>query len=165
MIKMLSKLHIPMSPRCNVKVTLHLIPLQAPKDPTRLIILIAPPPRHWRTRKLSPPLPRSPQIIMHILLMTILHRLLPPPIIRLVSPPRSHPRTPLCSFPLQQFRSEDAVAGRVLHVDVEVWTAHGDDDVEVHLHVVGDAAFDGEGVGGGAGEPAGEFGVGEPEAG
>lgn len=52
-----------------------------------------------------------------------------------------------------------------MHVDVEIRASHGQDDVEVHLHVVGDAAFDGEGVGGCAGEPARELGRGEPEAG
>ena len=36
----------------------------------------------------------------------------------------------------QQVAGEGAVTGGVLHVDVQVGAAHGDDDVEVDLHVV-----------------------------
>jgi hypothetical protein len=64
----------------------------------------------------------------------------------------------------QQVASEGAVAGGVLHVDVQVGAAHADDDVEVDLHVVRDALLDGEGLRRCACEPARRLGPGQPDA-
>lgn len=58
---------------------------------------------------------------------------------------------------LQTSLGEDAIAGRILDVDVEVVAFHVDDDVEVDLHGVGDSLFDGKGVRFGAAPPAAGF--------
>lgn len=47
----------------------------------------------------------------------------------------------------QQVACKCSVACCVLHVDVEVCAAHRDDNVDVDLHVVGNAFLDGEGLG------------------
>lgn len=64
----------------------------------------------------------------------------------------------------QQVAGQGAVAGRVLHVDVQVGAAHGDDDIEVDLHIVRNAFLDGEGLCGCAGEPARYFAPREVDA-
>ena len=53
----------------------------------------------------------------------------------------------------EQVAGHDAVHGRVLDVDVQVFARHGDHDVEVQLQFVANAALDAEVVGFGAGVP------------
>lgn len=64
---------------------------------------------------------------------------------------------------LQLGGGEDAIARGVLDVDVDVVALHVDDDVEVDLHVVGDALFDGKVVRLGAAPPAADLGAHEDE--
>lgn len=64
----------------------------------------------------------------------------------------------------EQIAGENAIARRVLDIDVKVIAGHRDDDVEVDLHIAGDIALDGEDVRGFAGPPAGELRGGEVEA-
>lgn len=152
---MLPQLHIPMPSRGDVEIPLHFIPIQRPKNPTTIRHPLHP----RRLRKLLP-LPRRAQLIVHI------PQLLPPgqPIIA-----HSERMNSLLFIPLaptrrvlpEHFTSEGSIAGRVLHVDVEIGAAHGDHDIDIDLHVVRDTFFDGEGLRGGAGEPAGNFGPGE----
>lgn len=59
---------------------------------------------------------------------------------------------------LEARSGEDAVAGRVLDVDVQVLTLHVDDDVQIELHAVADALLDGECMGFLAAPPARQFG-------
>ena len=80
---------------------------------------------------------------------------------------RVHTVNPL--FPIrgvlrQHIASEYAIAGSVLHIDVQVGTEHRDNDVEVYLQVVGDAFLDAEEVGFMAGVPAPELSEGEDGA-
>lgn len=173
MIQMLPKLHVSMAPRCDMKIPLHLIPMHAPKDPTAIRLL---PARHlWRLRILLP-LPRRPQIIMHILLPIFLPEPRIPTQIRLLlalllrCPQRMPPLVPIPLRPrrrvlLQACPGEDAVPARVLHVHVHVLAAHLDDDVEVDLQVMADAGLDAELVSRGAFPPAAELGGGEVEGG
>lgn len=65
-----------------------------------------------------------------------------------------HPLLPVGGVAGQLVAGEDPVARRVLHVDVQIAAAHLDDDVEVDLHVVADALFDGKRVVLGAAPPA-----------
>ena len=64
----------------------------------------------------------------------------------------------------EQVACEGSVAGCVLHVHVEVGARHCDNNVDVDLHVVGDALLNGEGLRGLAGPPARDFGPGEVDA-
>lgn len=160
-VQVLAHLHVPMSPRGDVEIALHLVPIDAPIHPTR----IASPPHPWRLCELPPPLPR-PEVIMHVLLPRILLLLLLPPILRRANPPAPtrRPRVPSRRFPRQHIPGQDAVATSVLHVDVQIPALHGDDDVEVDLQIVRDALFHAEGVRGGPSHPAAELGGGEVEA-
>ena len=53
----------------------------------------------------------------------------------------------------EEVAGHDAVHGGVLDVNVQVFAVHGDDDVEVELEFMADAALDGEVVGIVAGPP------------
>lgn len=69
MIQMLPKLHIPVPPRRDVEIALHLIPLQAAINPTRPPF----PPYPRRLRKLPSPLPQR-QHVVHVLFLLDLAR-------------------------------------------------------------------------------------------
>lgn len=69
-----------------------------------------------------------------------------------------HVRCPRRVVALEGLPRGDAVARRVLHVDVEVCAGHLDGNVKVHLQGVRDALFDAEGVRRGTRVPARELG-------
>jgi hypothetical protein len=151
MIQMLViPLLIPVPSRRDMKVSLNFISIQTPKNPTRI--------RHaFQSRRLAKLLRlRLAQLLMHIReifparVIGILFAQLMQALVRLLA----RPLRPVCRLVAQEVAGECAVAGCVLHVDSQVGAAHGDDDVEVYLHVVGDALFDGEGLRRCAGEPA-----------
>lgn len=135
---MLPKLRIPMPSRRDMKVTLHLIPLQTPINPTRL----APTSHPRRPRKLPPPLPLR-QHIMNVLFLLRLEQ----PLTAAMQPMHAlgvDPLLPVRRIPPQHVARQDAVARGVLYVDVQIRTPHGDDDVEVDLQFVRDALLDAE---------------------
>ena len=162
-----------MAPRRNMKIPLHLVPLQAPINPTR--IRTHPPPQLRRLHK-QLPLPRPPrrrQIVMHILDILArqpgLHHLLPPPVVILLAPTPHRliqPMHILAAAPLiphrpvlrQRIARQDPVPGRILDVDVQIRALHRDHDVEVQLQRSRDAGLDGKGVRCRAREPAGGLG-------
>lgn len=78
-------------------------------------------------------------------------------------PARIDPMGPIGGIFRQQIAGEDAVARGILDVDVKVVAEHGDDDVEINLHLVGDSLFDGEEMGFMAAVPAEEFADGEED--
>ena len=157
MIQMLPKLHIPMSPRRNMKIPLHLIPLQTPKDPTRL--RLHPPFHPRRPFKLPLLTPHLPQHMSHMRILLLLPQSLPT--LQLMHPAlHINPLRPRRGITLQHITREDPVAAGILDVDVEVATLHWNHNVEIYLEVVGDAFFDGEEVGFMAGVPSAEFGEG-----
>ena len=153
---MLPELHIAMSPRRDMKVALHLIPLQTPINPTTRPRHTPPQPRRFLEPSFLPPMS---QHMPHMrILLLFLRQILSLPLQRI------HPLNPL--FPVrsvlcQHVASEYAIARGVLHVDVQVGTEHRDHDVEVYLQVVGDAFLDAEEMGFMAGIPAAELGEGE----
>ena len=159
--QVLSKLHIPVPPRRDVEIPLHLVPLQAAIDPTRIIPHAPRRPRRPAKRPLPPP--HLPQHMAHMRILLL--GLLPRGAIALIRGPMQrlalHPQRPGGRVPVEHFAGEDAVARGVLHVDVQVEAAHGDDDVEVDLQRVRDAFFHAEVVGFRAGVPVAEFGEGE----
>ncbi len=72
-----------------------------------------------------------------------------------------HPLIPTGGVFPQQIARQDAVAARVLHVDVQVGATHRDHDVEVDLQRVRHPFFDGEEVRLMPAVPATELGHGE----
>jgi len=161
MSQMLPKLHIPMAPRRDMKIPLHLIPLQTPINPTT--IRLDPPSHPRRLLKLPPPLPHLPQHMSHMRILLL--QILPPSLILPIPAPlhflRVHPHRPGRGVLAQHVPSEDAIARGVLHVDVQVGALHVHDGVEVDLQGVRDAFFDAELLRLAAGVPAAELGEGE----
>lgn len=121
----------------DVEISLHLVPLQAPKNPTAIRHL---PPLHLG-RLLELPL-----LTLHLsehmsdvrVLLLLLHHL---STFQLVT---ARPPRPSGRIPCQHVAREYSIAGGILHVYVEVGAEHGNDYVEVYLEFVGDAFLDGE---------------------
>jgi len=161
MSQMLPKLHVPMPPRRDMKIPLHLIPLQTPKNPTA--IRLDPPPHPRRLLKLPPPLPHLPQHMSHMRILLL--QILPPSLILAIPAPMHflgiHPHRPGRGVFAQHVPGEDTVARGVLHVDVQVGASHVHDGVEVDLQRVRDALFDTELLRFAAGVPAAELRDGE----
>ena len=165
MIQMLPKLHIPVPPRRNMKVPLHLIQLQAAINPAA-IRLLSPQPRRLPPPRLA--LPQRHNIMNMLLPETLimlpanipLARNHPPVLIppQLMYPLAIHPLPPVRRLPLQLLGGQDAVARGVLDVDVQVDAAHAQDDVEVEVEDARDALFDGERVLLGAAPPVAQLG-------
>lgn len=154
-IQVLSKFHVSVSARSDVEVALHFVAVQTSKDSTAV--------------RRTPDLRRLPKLLLLLLRQMIVHieiihvPPLPNALVQLVHTPLSvlaRPLRPACRILAQEIASECAIAGRVLHVDVQVGAAHSDDDVEVYLHVVRHALLDGEGLCRCAGKPARGFGPG-----
>lgn len=147
-----------MSPRRNMKIPLHLITLQTPKNPTRLRLHTPLHPR--RLLKLSFLTPHLPQHMAHMRILFLLLQSLPA--LQHMHPAlHINPLLPRRGVSLQHVACEDSVTAGILDVDVEVATLHGDNYVEVYLQVVGDAFFYGEEVGFMTGVPSAEFGEGQ----
>lgn len=122
----------------NMEITLHLIHIQTPKHPatipSRRTIL-----QPRRLPKLSPPSPRSRRNdIMHVLLPKPLLVLMIPlarnhPALRILPQTMHalgvHPLRPVRRVPLQHIRRQNAVPGRVLHVDVDILARHLEHDI------------------------------------
>lgn len=159
MIQMLPEFHIAMAPRRDMKIPLHLIPLQTAINPTTR-------PRHApaQPRRLLEPsfLPPMTQHVPHMrILFLLLGQILPLPLQRI------HPLNPLSPVRGvlgQHVAREYTIARGVLHVDVQVGTKHRDYDVEVYLQLVRDTFFDAEEVRFVPGIPAAELGEGEEGA-
>lgn len=149
MVQMLPSLSITVAARSNVEIALNLIQIQTTID-TTTIRLGAPKPRGLRPTSLLAPHSNN---IMNMFLAKPL--LMPPRACNntsLAIPSQSmhtfriNPMAPIRRVFLEARGGEDAVAGGVLDVDVEVLALHLDDDVEVDLHAVADALLDGERV-------------------
>lgn len=162
---------VPVSSRGDVEITLDLVSLHAAKDATRVGLLSA---RQSRgAAKLLAP-SRLAEIFVHILLFLVLAELFDNPawIMRLVlaqllsrMPLDDHaraPRIPHRRCHRQHLPREHSVSTCVLHVDMQVFTLHCDDDVQVQLQVVRDALLHAEGVCRRSRPPAPELGDCEP---
>lgn len=154
MVQMLPELHVPVPSRRDVEIALHLVSLQAPKNPTAIRHLS---PLHPR-RLLEFPLltPHFPEHMPDVrVLLLLLHH------VSAVQFMTARPPRPSGRIPAQHVAREYSITRCILDVDVEVGAEHGHDDVEVNLEFVGDALFDGEEVGFVAGVPPPELGEGE----
>jgi len=155
MIQVFPELPIPMASRCNVKVSLDLVPVQAPKNSATVR-------RTSHPRRLGKlPLSRLTQLPMHIpqffpiqcTVFFFLAQFMNAPLQVL-----ARPLAPVCRVFAQEVTGKGAVASGVLHVDVEISAPHGDNDVKVDLHVVGHTLLDRKRLRGGPGEPARDLG-------
>jgi hypothetical protein len=152
-IQMLGKeFDVAMAPGRDVKIALHLVPLQAAVDAAR--IRLAPDPR----RPLEPAaVPAGlAQRLVHVLVGVAVDLALVDRrrqrVLAAAAPPA--PLAPVGLVQLEGDAGQDAVAGGVLDVDVDLVAVHGHDHVDVDLQRVRDALLDREGVVDGAGEPA-----------
>jgi hypothetical protein len=148
-VQVFSKLHISVSASSDVEISLYFVALQTSEDAATVRLPAYP------GSLAELPLPRLAQLLMYVPQLFPTRDLLIIPLVQLMCSPLQVLASPLC---------QGAVAGSVLHVDVEVGAAHGYNDVEVYLHVVGDAFLDGELLGGGAGVPARYLGPREVDA-
>lgn len=151
-----------MAPSRNVKITLYLIPLDTPKNPTR--ILHHAPLHPWRLLELprSPPHFSENMFDVRIFLLQLFSPVFP---LITTAPESMHPllidpRAPLCRVAVQHFTGDNPIAARVLDVDVEVLAFHGDDGVQVDLQGVGDSLLNAELLRFVAAIPAAELGEG-----
>lgn len=157
MIQMLPKLRVPVPAGRDVKIPLHLISLQTAINPTRFSL----PAHPRRLRELPAPLPLRQHVVNVLFFLSLLCR---PAAVQPMHAFGVHPLLPVRRVPPQHIAGQDAIARGVLHVDVQVRTAHGDDDVEVDLQLVRDALLDAEVVCLMALEPSVQFGEGEEQA-
>lgn len=139
MIQMLHPVAIAVPARRDVKVALHLIPLQTTINPTRINLL--PPPELRSLRELLTRI--APQLTKHMARTRVLFLRRYAPLVllieRLVFPTTAkglvvaliHPQLPACWFALQHLGRKDAVTRCILDVDMQVVAGHADDGVEV----------------------------------
>ena len=159
MFQVLAELHISMSSSSDVEVALHLVAVQTAEYPARV--------------RRSPDPRRLGELLLLLLVQVVVHLevvhlpLLPNALVQLVNTllgVLSRPLRPACRILSQQVAGERAITRGILHIDVQVGTAHGDNDIEVDLHFVRNTLFDREGLRRCSGEPARGFGPGEPDA-
>ena len=155
MIQMLAHLHVAMPPRRDMKVPLHLIPLQTPINPTTRPRHAPPQPRRFLKPPLLPPMSKH---MPHMRVLLLFLRQIYPLSLQRIRP--LNPLFPIRSVPRQHFAGEYAIPGGVLYVDVQVRAEHRDYNVEVDLQLVGDAFLDAEEMGFVTGVPAAELGEG-----
>lgn len=169
MIQMRRKITVSMAARRDVKVTLHLVPLETAVDAARVDGVAT-----AQLGRLGELLARvAAHLAEDVVHVGVLVLGLQPAgvllaeglvlvgatvglVVALV-----HPQLPAGGLALEQLAGQDAVTGGVLDVDVEGIAGHLDDDVQVQLEVVRDALLDAEVVVLGAAEPGAEFGDGE----
>lgn len=163
-IQMLAKLHIPMSSCCDVEVSLDFIPLQTAENSTRIGHFASPHPRRLGELLASAPhLPEHvPNMLVFLLCFASPFVLGMKALVRVSATPTFLiqflvPQRPGRFVFIQHVPCQDPISSCILHVDVEVVAAHGDDDVEVELERVCDATLDAEVVGLGAAEPGEEL--------
>jgi hypothetical protein len=164
-VQVLSNLAVTVSTSSNVEITLHLVEIKTAVDTAAVR-------RTLDLWCLGPfrPLLSSPHNVVNVLLsktLILVSKVLPPSTsadLSILIPSEFvhsllvHPLVPVGALPSQLVGGEDAIAGSVLDVDVQISALHTDDDVEVDLHLVGDALFDGKVVCFVAAPPPGDFG-------
>lgn len=164
MVQVFPKLHVPVTPGSDVEIALDPIQIHAPKDAAAVAGAAQP-------RRLGPlgPLSTQPHDVVDVLLAeTLLVALARDDLAVLVpvEPVGSlyvDPLGPRGGVALELGGGEDAVAGGVLDVDVQVGALHPHDRVQVDLHVVAHTLLDSERVLLGAAPPPRQLGPHEDE--
>lgn len=155
-IEMLAEFPVSVAARRDVEVALHLVPVEAAEDAARVA---------WaaETRGLGELL----LLLGCAELVVYIPHLLPAwqAVVALTQDVLVlAPLAEVGGVFAEKVACEGSVTGRVLHVHVEVGAGHCDDDVDVDLHVVGDAFLDREGLRCLARPPARDFRPGEVHA-
>lgn len=156
---MLTHLLIAMSPCSQMKVSLDLINVQAAINTTAVAKTASPEPR-----RLAPlgilahpalsPCCRRRNNIMHMLLAKALVIMIALArddatlgiLAQTMHALDCHPLTPVRRVQPQLLRREDPVASGILDIDVNVGTAHGNDEIQIDLQIVPNALFNTERV-------------------
>lgn len=147
---MFAKLGITVSTSSDVEISLHLVQVQAAVDATA--ITAGTPPHPGRLAPLGLLLSERDNVVYVLLAKALVVEagasddLAVRVLAQLVYALVVDPLRPVGGVFLQPRGSEDAVAGGVLYVDVDVLALHFHDNVNVDLHVVADALLDGVGV-------------------
>ena len=157
MIQVLTKFHIAVPSRRNVKISLHLIALQTPINPTRLSRI--PPLQSRRLLEFSLRAPDLPEDVSYVRILLLLPDHLPT--LQPVHLVDVDPVPPIGCVFAEHITRQYTIAAGILHVDVQIWALHRHHDVEVDLQVVGDALLHAKEVGFVAGVPASQLGEGE----
>lgn len=155
-VEMFAEFTVPVASRGDVEVALDFVAVQTAEDAAR----VAHPPQARRLGELLPLLGCA-QLVVHI------PHVLPPGdgVRALTQSMRALAVLREVGGILpEQVSRQCPVACRILHVDVEVRALHCDDDIDVYLHVVGDALLYGEGLRGLAGPPSRYLGPGKVDA-
>ena len=164
MIQMLSHLTVAMTTGCDVEVTLHFVEIDTSVNAAAVR-------RAPDFRRLRPfgPLLRSRNNVVNVLLaepFILVPKVLPPSArvdFSVAVPAQSvhalivHPLGPGCVLASKSVGGKDAIACGILYVDVKIAALHADYDVEVDLHVMGDALLNDEVMCFVAAPPAGDF--------
>lgn len=135
---MFAKLHVSVTPRRDVEVSLDSVRVKAAVDTARV--------RHAPIPRSLGELPRlaRAQIVVHVFLLVSLLSLAALKLVNLLV--LLGPLLPARVVLGQRNASENAVARGVLDIDVQVPTAHGHHNVQVDLHFVSDSLLDAERV-------------------
>jgi hypothetical protein len=126
-VQVFSKLHISVSASSDVEISLHFVALQTSEDAATVRLPAYP------GSLAELPLPRLAQLLMYVPQLFPTRDLLIVPLVQLMCSPLqvlASPLCPCCGVFAQKVTSQGAVAGSVLHVDVEVGAAHGYNDVD-----------------------------------
>lgn len=116
-----------MASRRDMKIPLHFIPRQTPKNPTTPLPTPRSPAKlpsgapHLRQNMTRMRIPLKLLLLRHGQMIQEMHAL------------GIHPLRPTGRIFAQRLPRQDAIAAGILHVDVEIGAAHGNDDVEVDL--------------------------------
>ena len=170
MVEMLAHVHISVTKSGDVEITLHLVQVQAAKYATTIGLSTG----FRRLGPLGSLLTQGNDIVNVLLAKTfVIERFVQVSCARLdatltIPSKLMHtlgirPLRPNSRVVLQTSFGEDAIARGILDVDIEVVAFHLDDDVEIDLHRLGDALFDGKGVRLGTAPPATSFAPEEDE--
>jgi hypothetical protein len=151
---------IPMASRCNMKVSLDLVSIEAAEDSTRIRRASD----TWCLAEL--PLLCFAQLLMHVpqLLPARIHAVVLAQLVHALLHLLACPLCPVGRIVAEEVAGQGPVASRILHIDAQVGATHGYNDIEVDLHIVRHPLLDGEGLRRCAGEPARNFGPGEVDA-
>lgn len=157
---MFRKFEIPMAPRCDMKISLHLVSLQTAIHPTCRWTSLS------QAGRLAEFLLLPPHLAQHmpdvgILLQLNLH--LAQVLERMQIPLHIYPLHPVGRVAREHISGQNAIPTGVLNIDVEVTAGHGHHDVEIYLQVMRHSFFHAEQVRFMTTVPATKFGEREQE--
>lgn len=152
MVQVLAHSHVAVASRRDMKVSLHLVQVQASKHAAAVRLSLGP----WSSRPLGPPLSESNNIMNVLFAKALIVSRVPAHarvklailvLAELVHALFINPLAPSGGLAGQLVCSKDAISRGILDVDVQVVAVHLDDNVHIDLHVVPDAPFNSKRMG------------------